>query len=435
MAGSETNLQDVTSIDQRLAGLMFPIGFLYIWLIRPVARTVYLALYLPVGIIRIYESILENLPWAVGTLVTNPTGLFSPVFLKRVRKFKTLRRGYLSFLILSIGYGTSFLSELLVNDRALVVHYEGETYFPAFADKKYRNKDFGITKGSFRLTDFRELKTQIDEENAEKREANGGKPAPGENYVILPPYPYGPNENLLGLLEGNPPHSPSRHHWLGTDDRGRDVFARLVYGFRISVSFGLLVTLFSYFIGIIMGGCLGYYGGRVDMLGLRLVEIWSAIPFLYAVMILAAILIPSFGLLALILSIFGWMGITYYVRGEFLREKSRDYVAAATSIGLSDGTIIFKHILPNSLTPVISFAPFAILTNIISLVSLDFLGFGLPPPTPSWGELLGQGLSNLDKPWLVFSPMTALFITLLLISFIGEATREAFDPKVYSRLR
>ena len=192
---------------------------------------------------------------------------------------------------------------------------------------------------------------------------------------------------------------------------------------------------FTYVIGISIGALLGYFGGTFDILVQRLVEIWSAMPFLYTVMIFASVMIPNFWMLVFILVLFRWMGMTYFIRAEFLREKAKDYVAAARAIGCTDGTIIFKHILPNALTPVISFAPFAIVAGIGSLVSLDFLGFGLPAPTPSWGELLGQGLASLNKPWLILSPTMAMFITLLLVSFIGEAIREAFDPKQYSRLR
>ncbi|MBU1109461.1 MAG: ABC transporter permease subunit [Candidatus Riflebacteria bacterium] len=240
-----------------------------------------------------------------------------------------------------------------------------------------------------------------------------------------------------GMLELKPEvkQPGTFQHILGTDDRGRDVFSRMVYGFRISLSFALLVTFFCYLIGITIGAMLGYYGGKFDIIMQRFVEIWSAMPFLYTVMIFAAIMIPNFWMLVLILVVFKWMAMTYYIRAEFLREKSRDYVSAARAIGCTDGAIIFRHILPNSLTPVISFAPFAVVANIGALVSLDFLGFGLPAPTPSWGELLGQGLGNLTKPWLILSPTLAMFLTLLLVSFVGEAIREAFDPKQYSRLR
>src|SRR5690606_4840158 len=216
---------------------------------------------------------------------------------------------------------------------------------------------------------------------------------------------------------------------------GRDVFARLLYGFNISISFAIVVSAFSYLIGILVGAVLGYFGGKVDIIGQRFIEIWSTLPFLYVIIIISSILQPNFILLAIILTLFGWISITYYMRGEFYREKSREYVQAAVSMGAKSRVIIMKHILPNSLVPVISFLPFAIVANINSLVALDYLGFGLPPPTPSWGELMNQGLSDITKWWLLTMPVTALFFTLLAIVFIGEAVREAFDPKVYSRLR
>ena len=256
----------------------------------------------------------------------------------------------------------------------------------------------------------------------------------GDNYVLLPPMPYNPIENFLNL-EGNPPHAPSKKHWFGTDDSARDVFARLAYGFRISISFALLITVISYVFGIFVGAFLGFYGRWLDILGQRLVEIWGAIPFLYTVIILSAIFSPSFVLLVVIMSIFSWMGITYYIRGEFYREKSKDYVSAAIVTGENNLTIMFRHILPNALTPIITFAPFAIVGSIASLVALDYLGFGLPVPTPSWGELLKQAKSSLREWHLSIFPLGAMFITLQLIVFIGEAVREAFDPKVFSRLR
>ncbi len=245
---------------------------------------------------------------------------------------------------------------------------------------------------------------------------------------------YSPFEQFLEE-EGNPPAPPSRKHWLGTDDRGRDVLVRLAYGFRISITFALLVTGLSYAFGTLVGAILGYFGGWVDLFGLRFVEIWGAIPFLYTVIIISSLVQPGFLMLVLILAAFGWLGITFYVRGEFYREKAKDYVAAAIATGESNGVIILKHILPNALTPIIAFAPFAIVANILTLVALDFLGFGLPAPTPSWGELIKQGKENIREWHLVVFPLLAMFLTLQLIVFIGEAVREAFDPKVYSRLR
>ena len=238
----------------------------------------------------------------------------------------------------------------------------------------------------------------------------------------------------------------SAAHPFGTDDRARDVLVRLAYGFNVSITFALLVTFFAYVVGIAVGAMLGYFGAKVDILGQRLIEVWSSLPFLYTIIIVGSIVVPvyvtgrnlvlqpSFWLLVVILSAFGWMGITYYVRGEFYREKAKDYVGAAIVLGASEASIMFRHILPNAITPVVSFAPFSIVANISTLVALDFLGFGLPAPTPSWGELIGQGMNNLTKSWLVFFPLGAVFVTLILVVFVGEAIREAFDPREFSRL-
>ena len=351
------------------------------------------------------------------------------IFRKRLRKFRSLKRGYYSFLILTVVYGISFFLPLLINDSSLVVRYEGEFYFPLL--RYYPASEFG--QDAFGEPNYRELAETFREENS-------------GNWAILPLYPYSPTESLLDL-PGFPPHPPSGEHFFGTDDRGRDIFARLAYGFNVSMTFALLVLAFSYAIGIAVGAALGYFGGKLDILGQRVIEIWSSLPFLYTIIIVSSIVVPiylpgrnlllqpSFWLLIVILTVFGWMGITYYVRGEFYREKAKDYVGAAIAMGASDRVIMFKHILPNSLTPVVSFAPFMVVGNIGALVALDFLGFGLPAPTPSWGELIGQGMENLTKWWLVFFPLMAMFATLLLIVFIGEAVREAFDPKQFSRLR
>jgi microcin C transport system permease protein len=342
------------------------------------------------------------------------------IFRKRWKKFRTLKRGYYSFLILITLYAFSFILPVFVNKTALVVKYNGDYFFPIFKSGIYEATFFGQDREG--ETNYRFLKKQFREEN------NG-------NWVLMPVFPYGPNENLLDETEGQPPLPPSATHPFGTDDRARDVLARLLYGFNISISFAIVVTFFAYLIGVSIGACLGFFSGKVDIIGQRIIEIWATLPFLYVMIIISSILQPNFFLLTLILTIFGWEGITYYIRGEFYREKARDYVSAAVSLGAKNRTIIFKHILPNSLTPIISFAPFAIVGDIEALVALDFLGFGLPPPTPSWGQLMSQGMVYIEKWWLVAFPLIALFLTLLCIVFIGEAIREAFDPKVYSRLR
>ncbi len=339
------------------------------------------------------------------------------IFAKRWRKFKSMKRGYVSLQILLITYGLSFLLPFFVSNKALIVSYEGEWHFPMFG--YISASDLGQERiGEANYRELKELYKARDE----------------GNWVLMPLYPYGPKESLLEM-DGTPPHPPSSSHWIGTDDRARDVFARLVYGYKVSISFALIVTIIAYIIGVSIGGMLGYFGGLFDITVQRFIEIWGSIPFLFTIMILSSLIQPSFFMLAGLLIAFAWMGMTYYIRGEFYREKSRDYVQAAISMGASDRRVIFKHILPNSLTPVISFMPFAIVGNISALVSLDFLGFGLPPEEPSWGSMVKVGMANITDWWLVLAPLAALFVTLLLVVFIGEGIREAFDPKVYSRLR
>ncbi|MBI5403489.1 MAG: ABC transporter permease subunit [Ignavibacteriae bacterium] len=337
---------------------------------------------------------------------------------KRWRKFKTIKRGYYSFLIVLAIYSISFVLPMVIGRNALIVKYNGSYTFPVFtyhAASEYNQNISG--EANYRL-----LKKQFSEED-------------GDNWVLMPLYPFGPNENLLDEMEGNPPHSPSLQHIMGTDTSGRDVFSRLLYGLNVSMSFALTVTLFAFLIGIIIGALQGFFGGIVDIILHRFIEIWATLPFLYVIIIVSSLLVPNFFLLCLIMTLFSWVGITFYIRGEFYRERGKDYVSAAVAMGATNRSLIFTHILPNSLTPVISFAPFAIVGNITALVSLDFLGFGLPPPTPSWGQMIQQGMTNIEYWWLVAFPLGAEFLTLIAIVFIGEAVREAFDPKPYSRLR
>lgn len=363
----------------------------------------------------------------------NNTVSSESIMQKRVKSFKKIKRAYYSLVVLGILYLISFLNPLLVNDKALMVQHEGQYFFPAFSNlvenitpspRYYEAAEFGA-EGSG-APNYRNLKKQYQAEN------NG-------SWVIMPLYPYGPLETPLEEFKArgvNPPTSPDSQHLLGTDLQGRDILARVVYGFQISISFAILVTLLSYIVGILVGGALGYYAGWLDILGLRFIEVFSLVPFLFMMIILVKFIEPSFFMLASMLVVFGgWIGITYYVRGEFLREKQKDYVAAAVAMGQNDFNIMFKHILPNALTSVITFAPFAIIGNISALVSLDFLGFGLPTPTPSWGELIQQGSQNILDWWLIITPLVTIFLTLTTVTFIGEGVRQAFDPRVHARLK
>ena len=336
---------------------------------------------------------------------------------KRWLKFKTLKRGYYSLVVLTALYGISFFQPLLINNRALVVHYEGEYYFPSISGY-IPGKTFGQdVPGEAR---YRILKAKFKDGQ--------------DNWVLMPPYPYSPYEDIT--FEGNKMYSPpSNKHWLGTDNTGRDVFARLCYAFNISISFALILTVINYIFGVLIGGAMGYFGGKFDLFFQRLIEIWSSLPMLFVIIIISSILMPSFFLLIGIYTLVNWISMTYLMRAEFYREKAKDYVAAALSMGQSDFKVMCKHILPNSLEPIITYFPFTIIGGISALVGLDYLGFGLAPPTPSWGQMLDVGLQNISKWWMVFSPVSAQFLTLLSIVFIGEGVREAFDPKVYSRLR
>ena len=355
--------------------------------------------------------------------MTNNIIISESINQKRWRKFKSINRGYYSFILIVALYILSFLLPLFISSKALIVHYKGDYYFPALKDvvpglnAYYDGSIFGQDVPG--EANYRQLQQQWTET---------------DNWIIMPIYPFNPYEDFTNN-ENKMYEAPSLTHWLGTDDTGRDVFARMCYAFNISISFAFLLTVVNYIIGISVGGAMGYFGGKFDLFFQRFIEIWSSLPILFVVIILSSILKPSFTLLIFIYTMVNWIFLTYYMRAEFYREKSKDYVSAAISMGQSNTRIIFRHILPNSLVPVITYFPFSIVGGIVALISLDFLGFGLPPPTPSWGQVLYVGLSNITKWWMIFSPIMAQFFTLLCIVFIGEAVREAFDPKIYSRLR
>jgi microcin C transport system permease protein len=302
-------------------------------------------------------------------------------------------------------------AELIANDKPLVVRYEGRFYFPIV--KSQPETVFG---GDFATpTDF------LDPDIRRNITSSG-------NWAIYPPIHYS-YETLNYFSKVPNPAPPSLENWLGTDDRGRDVLARLIYGFRLSILFGLALTVVGVTVGIITGSLMGFFGGKFDLITQRLIEIWSAMPELYLLIIFASIFNPSVSLLIILLAAFGWMGLSDYVRAEFFRNRALEYVRAARALGLTNVQIMWRHILPNSLTPVITFLPFRMSAAILSLTSLDFLGLGVPPGTPSLGELLSQGKGNLDAWWISLSTFVVLVATLLLLTFMGEALRNAFDSR------
>jgi len=326
-------------------------------------------------------------------------------------RFKRNRLGYWSLLLFAALVLMSLGAELISNDRPLLVRYAGQTYFPMWND--YPETVFG---GDFETpTDY--LDPFIRQQLAQ----------PG-NWAVLAPNPYGPKTLNYFAKEPNP-SGPSRDNWLGTDDRGRDLLAQLIYGFRVSVLFALALTVSGVLLGVLTGAVQGYFGGRTDLAFQRFIEIWGSMPELYLLIIFSAVFAPSVALLLVLLSLFGWMGLSDYVRAEFLRNRQLDYVKAARALGVSNTQIIWRHILPNSLTPVVTFLPFRMSAAILALTSLDFLGLGVPPGTPSLGELLSQGKSNIDAWWISLSTFGVLVITLLLLTFMGDALRDALDPR------
>ncbi len=342
--------------------------------------------------------------------------MFSDLTRDRFRRFRSMKRAWWSLCILACVFVLSLFSEMISNDRPLLLGYKGAIHTPVF--KFYPGTQFGLPHGT--QVDYHGLR-----ENPQFREAGG--------WMVFPPLRWGPYRANLDQ-PGNPPHAPSTRHWLGTDNTGRDVLSRLLYGFRLSMVFALTICALAAFLGIFIGGLQGWLGGKTDIIGQRFIEIWSALPFLYVVILLGAIYGRSFWLLVFVVSIFSWIGMSYYLRGEFYRLKNLNYVKAARALGIPAPRIFVRHVLPNALTPVITVLPFLLISGIGSLTSLDFLGFGLQPPAPSWGEMLRQGLDNLHAPWLAFSATTALFFTLLLATFVGEGLREAFDPKSDGRM-
>ena len=326
-------------------------------------------------------------------------------------RFKNNRRGYISLWLFLIIFGLSLFAEVISNDKPLVVNFNDSYYFPVF--KLYPESFFG---GDF--------DTEADYNDPYVRKLL----SEGNNWALYPLNPY--YYDTINYFTKSPnPASPSSDNLLGTDDHGRDVLARLIYGFRLSVVFALGLTFLGVIMGVVAGAIQGYFGGKLDLITQRFIEIWSSMPELYLLIIFASIFTPSMLLLLLILSLFGWMGLADYVRAEFLRGRNMEYVKAAKAMGVSSRAIMFKHLLPNSMTPVVTFLPFRISGAIIALTSLDFLGLGVPPPTPSLGDLLAQGKDNISAWWLSLFTFIVLVGTLNLLIFIGEALREALDSR------
>jgi microcin C transport system permease protein len=346
--------------------------------------------------------------------------MFSPITKKRWRRFKSVKRGYCALITLTVLYLLSLGAELWVNDQPILVKYDGKIKVPLLFF--YSDQDLGG-----------EYYTEAQYKELAATDAFAPNNAAG-NWMWYPIIPYGENEAFTDLPD-SPPTAPGAGHWLGTDDRGRDLFVRILYGFRVSMSFALLVLLVEVIMGTIVGALQGFFGGMTDLIIQRLTEILVAIPFLVVVMLLGNLFGTSFGVLLMIFGIFGWVTTSRYMRGEFLRARKREYVDASRALGVPAWKIIFRHILPNSLTPLVTLAPFIVASAISSLSVLDFLGFGVPAPTASWGEILSQARSNLTKYHLSVFPFLALFGTLVLINFVGEAVREALDPKPYFRYK
>lgn len=343
----------------------------------------------------------------------------SPITIRRLERFFKIKRAFVSLLILGTVFIISLFSEFLANDKPIVIRFDGKYYFFA-AFKFYPDNLFG---GRY--------KTEAQYKKIASSEQFNSNP---KNFMLFPIIPYSPYTSNLEELEGFPPTPPDFKHILGTDDRGRDVFVRLLYGFRVSISFALILLIIEIFFGIIIGGIQGYIGGGLDITVQRLIEILSSLPFLYIVILVGNIFGKGLLTIIFIMAIFNWIGLSYYIRAEFLRLKQFQFVEAAKAMGMNPFKILFSEILPNAITPIVTFAPFSLIGGVSVLSSLDYLGFGLPAPTPSWGELIKQGTEHLSCYWLSVYPFVALFITLLLTAFIGEGTREAVDPKVLSKI-
>jgi len=328
--------------------------------------------------------------------------------LKKWRRFKSRKLAVISCWLVGISCLMSFTAEFWANSRPVFLRFNNEIYFPVLKD--YHPSLFSDQHTL--VTNYRKL--ELDEDRGD--------------FVIWPLIEWNPYES--NKIVSTYPSEPTSSNWMGTDDRGRDILTRLLYGLRYSISYAFLVWIITFIAGTILGGLMGYYGARLDFWGQRVVEVLSTVPQFFLLIIIISIFKPTLLLLVFLSSIFGWISISYYVRGEFLKNRKKEFIEAARALGAGDTRIFFKHLLPNSLSPIITFSPFVIAGNITALASLDYLGFGLTPPTPSWGELLNQAQKHFTEGWwLAIYPSLALFLTLTMLSLIGEGVRDAMDPK------
>lgn len=335
----------------------------------------------------------------------------TPLMARRWHNFVANRRGFWSLLIFLLLFGISLPAEFVANDRPIVMSYRDDIYWPVFHE--YGEEVFGGTAGL--RADFTDP-------------ALIARVAEGDGWMVWPPIPFA-YDTIVQDLPGPAPTAPDGVNWLGTDDQARDVLARVIYGFRISVLFGLVLTIVSTLVGVLAGAVQGYFGGAVDLIFQRFLEIWSSLPTLFILIIIAAIIVPGFWTLLGLLLIFSWTWPIGVVRAEFLRARNLEYVRAAKALGLGDWRIMIRHMLPNAMVATLTFLPFTLSGSVTALTSLDFLGFGLPPGSPSLGELLAQGKENLQAPWLGITGFIVIGLMLTLLIFIGEAVRDAFDPR------
>lgn len=335
----------------------------------------------------------------------------TPVTHRRLKKFQANRRGYWSFVIFMVMFVGSLFAELIANDKPLLIQSQGAYFVPFLVT--YSETELG--------GEFEAEADYTDPYLTELIEEGGG-------WILWAPIRYSFDTHILDL-PGPAPSPPTADNWLGTDDQGRDVVARLIYGFRISVLFGLTLTLFSSLIGILIGLVQGYFGGATDLFGQRLIEVWGSLPTLFLLIILASIVTPNFWWLLGLMLLFSWPALVGLVRAETLRARNLDYIRAAKALGVTDWTIMRRHVLPNAMVATLTFLPFITSGSVVALASLDFLGFGLPPGSPSLGELLAQGKENIQAPWLGLTGFFVIAIMLSLLVFIGEAVRDAFDPR------